>query len=101
MLQPPSQQPPQSADDKTPKRSEAVFVTDSLRETAGRWTRILTFWYEGEDYQYALEALGTVPGFHSPMTEPEARRKLCGPNVIDDVRKVFLQEVALDMTRPH
>jgi hypothetical protein len=98
MLQPPSQ-PPEKPD-AAPKRSEAVFKTDQLLEHP-TWKRVTTFWFEGEDYQYVLEAIPTVPGFQLSMTEAEARRKLFGPHVDADIQRVFLSEVALDMTRPH
>ena len=95
-------QPPETPDDKTPKRSEAVHVTDSLRERAGNWERIITFNYEGEAYDYALAAIPAVPGgWSGPMTEADARRKLYSPKIEDELRTVFLKEVTLDMTRPH
>ena len=45
--------------------------------------------------------LGCGMGTVTPMTEAEARRKLFGPKVDAELARVFLNEVALDMTRPH
>ena len=35
------------------------------------------------------------------VTEADARRRLYGPKVDTELRKAFLNEVSLDMTRPH
>lgn len=95
-------QPPEKTNDE-PKRSEAVHITDCLRERAGNWERLITFHYEGEAYDYMFAALPAVPGWSwsRPMTEADARRKLYGPKVDDELRTVFLKEVQLEMTRPH
>ena len=94
--------PPPETPDEAPKRSEAVHITDTLRERAGNWERVITFNYEGEAYDYALAALPGIPGMWSgPVTEEDARRRLYGPKVDDELRNVFLKEVSLDMTRPH
>lgn len=94
--------PEPEVNDKTPKRSEAVFVTDRLQARAGNWERLIGFHYEGEVYDYSLAAIPATPGnWAGPMTEEDARRKLYSPRIDDELRTVFLKEVQLDMTRPH
>jgi hypothetical protein len=104
MLLPPPQEPGKPDDEK---RTEAVSIDTRLIEERGTWKRITTYWYDGEDFQYSLEALpmNQFPGgpayYQPPMTEAEARRKLFGPKVDLELMRAFLNEVALDMTRPH
>lgn len=94
--------PEPEINDKEPKRSEAVFVTDRIAEIAGKWERIISFHFEGEVYDYVLAAV-PLPGssWSGQMNEAEARRRLYSPKIDDELRTVFLKEVPLDMTRPH
>ncbi len=87
--------------DEAPKRSEAVYITDSLRERAGNWERIISFHYEGEAFDYALGLVPKEGEWATEVTEADARRRLYGPKVDTELRKAFLNEVILDMTRPH
>lgn len=110
MLLPPPHEAEEPDDEK---RTEAVFVVTRLIEERGIWKRITTYWYDGDDFEYALEAVpaNPFPGAFSgggplfqqspPMTEAEARRKLFGLKVDEELARVFLSEVSLDMTRPH
>lgn len=92
MLNPP--EPPAPKADEAPKRSEAVFKVDHLEKSPNSWTREITYFFEGEEYQYALEAL-------TARTEEDARRVLYDPKPSKEAEAAFLKEVQLDMTRPH
>lgn len=89
MLTPPASEAPQA-----PKRSEAVFIADRLEQDETKWTRIVTYFYEGDSFEYGIESL-------SARTEEDARRVCYSPKVNNELHSVFLRDVRLDMTRPH
>lgn len=86
--------PPTPEVEEDTKRSEAVFRAERLEQQPGGWTREVTFFFDGEDYAYGLQA-------SRARTEEEARRVLYGSKPNDELNACFLRDVHLDMTRPH
>lgn len=89
MLTPPAPETPPAS-----KRSEAVFIADRLDHTPDGWVRITTFCFEGEIFEYALEA-------PSARSEEDARRIMYASRPNQELEQMFLKHVSLDMTRPH
>lgn len=93
-LIPPAPPAPEDAPTDTSKRSEAVFIASRMLQIAAVWTREVTYFYEGDEYAYGLQAL-------KADTEEAAQRVLCSERANKDLHNIFLRDVRLDMTRPH
>jgi hypothetical protein len=59
------------------------------------WTREITFWYEGDAFDYAIVSAKAFANAEA------ARQVLYGKKATDELRMAFLLEVRLDMTRAH
>ena len=76
------------------KRSEAVFIASHMVNLPDGWTREVTYFYEGDEYQYGLQAFAA-------RTEEEGKRITHSQKANKELHSVFLRDVRLDMTRPH
>jgi hypothetical protein len=74
--------------------NEGVFVVDKMIGDHRGWLRVITYHFNGEEYPYALEAIGA-------RSEEEAQVKLYGTRPAEATRELFLKQVFLDTRRPH